>query len=243
MTDTEPAPRPAATLVLLRDVGLGPEVLLLRRRSELAFYGGAWVFPGGAIDEADRAGIEPVAEGATLAAQRAAVRELREEAGLELGHETLLHFSQWVTPPGRSRRFDTWFFAAAAQASQVRHVHVDDGEVDAFRWMAPELALAARRNRELELPPPTFVTLSVLASAKSVEHALATLANDAVRHYAPRICPHDGSLVFLYAGDAGYETRDPSAEGPRHRLVTTADDWRYEPCSAEAHLLRSPTPR
>ena len=50
MESTVPV-RLAATAVLLRDsVGGGIEVLLLRRNATLAFAGGAWVFPGGAID-------------------------------------------------------------------------------------------------------------------------------------------------------------------------------------------------
>lgn len=43
---------PAATVVLLREGRVAPEVLLLRRNSQLAFHGGAWVFPG-AFDRAE----------------------------------------------------------------------------------------------------------------------------------------------------------------------------------------------
>jgi glyoxylase-like metal-dependent hydrolase (beta-lactamase superfamily II)/8-oxo-dGTP pyrophosphatase MutT (NUDIX family) len=46
-------PRPAATLLLLRDGGLGIEALLLQRTHGAAFLGGAHVFPGGAVDKAD----------------------------------------------------------------------------------------------------------------------------------------------------------------------------------------------
>jgi 8-oxo-dGTP pyrophosphatase MutT (NUDIX family) len=46
-------PRPAATVVLLRDAPSGPEALLLRRPRRSAFAAGAWVFPGGVVDPAD----------------------------------------------------------------------------------------------------------------------------------------------------------------------------------------------
>ena len=46
-------PRPAATLALLRDTGSGPQVLMLQRTPSAAFLGGAYVFPGGALDTAD----------------------------------------------------------------------------------------------------------------------------------------------------------------------------------------------
>jgi glyoxylase-like metal-dependent hydrolase (beta-lactamase superfamily II)/8-oxo-dGTP pyrophosphatase MutT (NUDIX family) len=47
------APRPAATIVLLRDAARGPEVFMLRRTLEAKFVAGAYVFPGGKVDTAD----------------------------------------------------------------------------------------------------------------------------------------------------------------------------------------------
>ena len=67
---------PSATVVLLRDASAGPEVLMLRKNSEIAF-GGMWVFPGGKIDDADRA----AADDELGAAQVAAARETLEETG------------------------------------------------------------------------------------------------------------------------------------------------------------------
>lgn len=52
--DARALPRPAATVVLLRPGPTGDlEVLLTRRKESLAFFGGAYVFPGGRIDSAD----------------------------------------------------------------------------------------------------------------------------------------------------------------------------------------------
>ena len=74
--------RPAATVILARDGDRSVEVLLVRRAAELAFHGGSWVFPGGRVDPNDYAvcGADDI-EGA---ARAAAVREAREEAGLDL---------------------------------------------------------------------------------------------------------------------------------------------------------------
>jgi 8-oxo-dGTP pyrophosphatase MutT (NUDIX family) len=47
-------PRPAATVVLLREGEAGPEALLLRRHRRSGFAADAWVFPGGVVDPADR---------------------------------------------------------------------------------------------------------------------------------------------------------------------------------------------
>ena len=107
-------PRPAASLILLRRGGKhadrGVEVLLVRLSHEARFMPGVWVFPGGAVDEAD-AGDE---EAAHIAC---AVRELREEANIELepGAE-LLAWSRWITPAPVPVRFDTRFYVALAPA-------------------------------------------------------------------------------------------------------------------------------
>jgi 8-oxo-dGTP pyrophosphatase MutT (NUDIX family) len=47
------APRPAATVLLLREGRSGVEVLAIRRHEKLAFMGGMWVFPGGSVCSAD----------------------------------------------------------------------------------------------------------------------------------------------------------------------------------------------
>jgi 8-oxo-dGTP pyrophosphatase MutT (NUDIX family) len=101
---TEPAP--AATVVLLRDASHALEVLLLRRNSQLAFHGGAWVFPGGRIDAEDAG-----AGGDEGAARRAAAREAREEAGLAVDPSALVQISHWTTPedcPSASPPGSSW---------------------------------------------------------------------------------------------------------------------------------------
>jgi endoribonuclease LACTB2 len=93
------APRPAATVVLLRPSAAGLEVLLTRRPSTMAFAAGMMVFPGGRVDSADsdprlaaRSSLSPEEAAARLggatepelaaALHVAAVRELFEEAGV-----------------------------------------------------------------------------------------------------------------------------------------------------------------
>jgi 8-oxo-dGTP pyrophosphatase MutT (NUDIX family) len=89
--DAPPA-RPAATVVVFRrDPDDGPpQILLLERSGTMAFAGGATVFPGGAVDQGDRALAQSLAGAAGLdpddaAARVAAVRETLEESGLVIG--------------------------------------------------------------------------------------------------------------------------------------------------------------
>jgi len=80
--------RPAATLALLRDAPGGPEVLMLQRTPTAVFLGGAYVFPGGALDTADTdprlvARVRNLpSENPPIAYWVAAIRECFEEAGI-----------------------------------------------------------------------------------------------------------------------------------------------------------------
>lgn len=52
---TEPLPtRPAATVMLIRDVPGGLNIFLMRRHSKMEFAPGTMVFPGGGVDDRDR---------------------------------------------------------------------------------------------------------------------------------------------------------------------------------------------
>jgi 8-oxo-dGTP pyrophosphatase MutT (NUDIX family) len=83
------APRPAATVVILRDGGKGLEVFMVVRHQEIDFASGALVFPGGKVDAQDShaAWAELAPYGASAPDRTfvvAAVRETFEEAGLVL---------------------------------------------------------------------------------------------------------------------------------------------------------------
>jgi 8-oxo-dGTP pyrophosphatase MutT (NUDIX family) len=223
-------PFPSATVAVLRDGDGAPEFLLLRRNAALDFHGGAWVFPGGRIDAADRptADATPVDRQADIAARRAAVRETREEAGLMLAEDSLVHFATWTTPPVRPKRFRTWFYAAALPADAADRVAVDGSEIQDHCWLGAADALAARERGELVLPPPTFVCLLWLAGYRSSAEALAELAKRPARVLTPKLLVVPDGACSLYEGDAGYDDEDLKREGPRHRLWMLADGWRYE---------------
>jgi 8-oxo-dGTP pyrophosphatase MutT (NUDIX family) len=180
------------------------------------------VFPGGRIEEEDRA-----SGGAPLEhARRAAVREAAEEAGLVLRGPDLVPISRWITPPLTQPRYDTWFFACAL-APEVE-VRVDMGEITAHRWLAPSEIVEAHRGGTLRLAPPTFVTVSWLAGLHGAAEVVRRLAADEIPTFEPRIARAGETACILYFGDAGYADLDPERPGPRHRLWTHADGWHYE---------------
>lgn len=210
---------PAATVVLVRDTARGIETLMLHKNSKLAF-GGMWVFPGGRIDPEDRAG----APDAQSAARRAAVREAAEEAGLVVTPEDLVWIAHWTPPAISPRRFATWFFVGRAPEGTVT---IDGGEIHDAAWMAPADAIALRDAGEIELAPPTWMTLSYLARFRDVASLMADARARPPEVYETVIARTDGGMVALWAGDAGYETGDVGASGPRHRLVM-GEAWRLE---------------
>jgi len=195
---------------------------MLRRNSKIAF-GGMWVFPGGRVDDADRAGIDPADE--LEAARRAAAREAHEESSLVLAPDELLPFSHWTPPAVTPRRFLTWFFVAGAPSGRVV---VDDGEIHEHAWMTPAHAFERREAGDIELAPPTFVSLWELSRWSSVEQVIAEVGRRQPERYETRIAVRDDGPVALWHGDAGYEAADAELPGPRHRLWMARTGWRYE---------------
>jgi 8-oxo-dGTP pyrophosphatase MutT (NUDIX family) len=222
----DPPPIPAATVILVRDAPLERadgrlEVLMLHRTSQVAF-GGMWVFPGGRVDDADR---RPDDEGDEPAARRAAIREAAEECALVVDPAEVVAFSRWTPPAGAPKRFATWFFLARVPTGEVV---VDGGEIQDHRWLPPSEVLARREAHEVDLAPPTWMTLHTLLPARDVAEAVAQAAARPFVHYVTRWSGVDGGAVAMWSGDAGYESSDPTVAGARHRLWMLEDGWRVE---------------
>jgi 8-oxo-dGTP pyrophosphatase MutT (NUDIX family) len=154
---TPAPPRPAATVLLVRDSADGPEVLLLRRHGRSGFAAGAWVFPGGTVDEADRdlslverlegptpmqwadrLGVSDPAE--ALAFVTAAIREAFEETGI-----LLARVADDATNPGGRESLDVARRALLAGVVALRQVIVTrslllSGEQLLYlaHWITPE---------------------------------------------------------------------------------------------------------
>jgi 8-oxo-dGTP pyrophosphatase MutT (NUDIX family) len=164
-------PRPAASVVLMRRGGKHGdrelEVLLLQRDPNASFFPGAWVFPGGACEPEDGEGPDGF--------RACAIRELREEAGIELpAEEEMVPFCRWITPEVVPRRYDAWFFLALAPAHTPPEI--DGSEIVDARWFRPAAALAGAEEGEIGLAFPTQVQLGWLA-----EHATSAAALEAYR--------------------------------------------------------------
>lgn len=171
-------PRDAATLILVRRDSNVARILMGQRHGSHAFMPNKYVFPGGRLDAADSR-VEPSRDldEAVLAklmvrcrpkpspAQArafaiAALRETFEETGLLFGRRdltsapdlsALVYFARAITPPGRTRRFDSRFFVA--DAAHIGNIdlphHIGSGELLTPAWFTLDETLG------LDLPSIT----------------------------------------------------------------------------------------
>jgi 8-oxo-dGTP pyrophosphatase MutT (NUDIX family) len=196
---TPSEPRPAASVVLLRRGGKHAEreleVLLLKRSAEARFMPNVWVFPGGAVD---------VADGEGEAGYRAcALRELSEEAGIELStEEELVLFSRWITPAAISTRFDAWFFLALAPAHTPPKP--DGVETTEARWFKPAAALEAQEAGEIVLAFPTRNQLRSLLPFRTSAEALAAHRDRPVEPILPVVVGSREDHRVVLPGDPDY---------------------------------------
>ena len=138
---------------------------MVQRPGGADFAPGAWVFPGGAVQEDDRAwedetrgaALRELFEEAGILLARGArdpdcarvMRELErgvsfgealQKAGLQLDFDGLVMFARWVTPSLLRRRFDARFYLARMPDGQT--VRQQEGEVTNWMWISPSRALA-----------------------------------------------------------------------------------------------------
>jgi 8-oxo-dGTP pyrophosphatase MutT (NUDIX family) len=183
-------PRQAATVILLRGGDATLEVLLVRRNPAARFMGGAWVFPGGAVDASEDH-------------EAAGVREVAEESGVTLPDpRALVRFSRWITPAQVRIRFDTHFFLAVAPADA--EPRPDGGETVDLGWYAPQEALDAHGRDELDLVFPTIKTLEQLAGFGSADELLAWAEGRVVEPIEPQVVVEGEVARIVLPGEPGY---------------------------------------
>ena len=225
-------PIAAATVMVLRDGTAGLEVLLVRRHGNSGVLGGVHVFPGGKLDAADCAqwpdwlDRAPEAYGQALAEPGldpavavglhvAALRETREECGLQLQPFQLVPWSRWVTPRQPSvthKRFDTRFFVAPAPAGQDA-VH-DDHEATEAVWTPPRVGLERYWAGEIDLAPPQIMSLVQLLRLTDVAQALAVARGRVPALIEPEPFDERGERVICYPGDPAHPVRQAVWQGP-----------------------------
>ncbi len=121
-----------------------------------------------------------------LEARRIGFADLLAGRRLTLRSDLLLPWSRWITPEFEPRRFDTYFFVALLPEGQrTRDV---SGEADRTLWIRPADAVARAEAGELNMLPPTMVTLAQVAAAGDLAGvAKAAATRDAATPVTPRL--------------------------------------------------------
>jgi 8-oxo-dGTP pyrophosphatase MutT (NUDIX family) len=218
---SEPPPLiPAATVMLLRDHQGHLEVLMLRRNRQLKSFGGAWVFPGGRVDETDGLGLSEIER-----AKAAAIRETMEETGLDIAGADMATLSCWIPPVQEKRRFSTWFFIVRAPDFPVQ---IDQGEIHDYQWVCPRDFIAKIPSPDIMIMPPTFVSLKKLTEHSSVDDVLSNVHTEQTDIFETRFMKSSKGFVTLWKPDVAYDSLDLEAAGQRHRLCCYSDNWDYQ---------------
>jgi 8-oxo-dGTP pyrophosphatase MutT (NUDIX family) len=251
-------PRPASTILLLRDSATVRgefEVFMMVRHYEIDFNSGALVFPGGSVDKGDREIIEKPElysggeglDASALSFRIAAIRETFEESGILLARDRgskapidakraseieavhrvalcegkttflnvatdsgivlvldeLVPYAHWITPDGMPKRFDTWFFLAAAPPEQAG-AHDGKESTDSI-WLSPREALAGGESGRFKLPFPTTRNLIRLGKQASVRTAFEDASGKPIVTVMPVMTKLNGRHQLRIPPEAGYD--------------------------------------
>ena len=202
---SETIPRQAASVIVLRGGGHELELLLVKRNPAARFMGGAWVFPGGAVDAHEGEGDE--------AHRVCAVRELDEEAGIGgVDPHALVKYSRWITPAEVKIRFDTHFFLAPIP--EGAQPAIDGEEIVDHRWFTPQGALDAHQAGEILLVFPTIKHLEQFSAFPTADALVAHATAHDVVPVQPRIVLSGETARVLLPGDEGYDAAGNGRNAP-----------------------------
>lgn len=149
---------------------------------------------------------------AALALEASAFQAAVAEAGLVLALDALTPFAHWVTPLGMPKRFDTWFYVAAAPADQA--AACDGREAVEACWVRPGDALADLRSGRRKIIFPTRLNLEKLGEAGTVAAALAQARSRSIVTVTPRVTREDdGTLMLRIPEEAGYSVTVEPLDG------------------------------
>jgi 8-oxo-dGTP pyrophosphatase MutT (NUDIX family) len=124
--------------------------------------------------------------------------------GLVLALDALVPYAHWITPEGMPKRFDTWFFLAAAPPDQLG-AHDGKESTDSI-WVSPREALEGGDSGRFKLPFPTTRNLIRLGKQPAVAAALADARSMEIVTVMPVMTRSaDGSRQLRIPREAGYD--------------------------------------
>jgi 8-oxo-dGTP pyrophosphatase MutT (NUDIX family) len=166
-------------------------ILLARRRGSNQLIDAAWA---GEIAASHRA---PMCDGEVSFAQ------ILVQQDLVLALDLLVPYAHWITPEKMPKRFDTWFFLAAAPPEQVG-AHDGKESTDSI-WVSPREALAGGDSGRFKLPFPTTRNLIKLGKQPSVATALEHARKHPIVTVMPVMIRDGDKRQLRIPAEAGYD--------------------------------------
>jgi 8-oxo-dGTP pyrophosphatase MutT (NUDIX family) len=135
--------------------------------------------------------------------EQATMLDLVAAEKLELACDQLVPFAHWITPAVVPKRFDTYFFVAAAPDDQLA-VHDGHESVDSV-WIHPTEAEREAEAGRRTIIFPTLMNLQKLGLSSSTQELIENARRDSVVTVRPEIgTREDGEKVVRLPRDAGY---------------------------------------
>lgn len=151
--------------------------------------------------------------------------------------DTLVPFSNWITPLHEKKRYDTLFFITILNQFKTKQEHdlhyrvvaADGKETVLFDWFKPEEAIQQQKEKKILMIPPQWYSLTLLSHVSDFKEVVSKAGLNAFRTTSNEIITilpqahsteEDGFNMYLaYPGDESYESKKyKSAKGNRHRL-------------------------
>lgn len=157
------------------------------------------------------------------------VQLLRKE-NLRLAADSLIHYSHWITPEVRKKRYDTHFFIALVPEGQIPSA--DQKEITAGIWLTPQQALKANISGDIPLTPPALCMLEALIPFSSAADIIGFVRERTMSDpILPILTTINGYEVLLMPGDELYAAC--GGKGKRHyynldqsvRLILEKGKW------------------
>jgi 8-oxo-dGTP pyrophosphatase MutT (NUDIX family) len=153
--------------------------------------------------DAKRAGEIEARNRAALCEGKTTFEKILTDNGMLLTLDELVPYAHWITPEGMPKRFDTWFFLAAAPPEQAG-AHDGKESTDSI-WVSPREALAGGESGRFKLPFPTTRNLIKLGKHRTVRSALDDARGKPVVTVMPVMTRENGGRQLRIPAEAGYD--------------------------------------
>jgi 8-oxo-dGTP pyrophosphatase MutT (NUDIX family) len=156
-----------------------------------------------ALVDAKRASEIEAAHRADLNDRKITFLQVLTDNSMVLALDELVPYAHWITPEGMPKRFDTWFFLAAAPPDQLG-AHDGRESTDSI-WVSPREALEGGENGRFKLPFPTTRNLIKLGKQGNVKAALEDSRGRDIVAVMPVMTRLNGGCQLRIPREAGYD--------------------------------------